>query len=135
MPETEATAVTASDDVMMDHHCDPYVVRFHPKMTQAHVEGRKCCTTRRHPLGRIGQVFTDENLPGQQFRIITGAMMPLDHVRDLAYDLEGFASQEEFQAFWTEVYGSYLGESIVYSHWYAPVLGSALVLKRGGHDE
>lgn len=37
----------------MDDICDPYVVRFHPDMTRAHNEGRKCCTTRRHKIGEV----------------------------------------------------------------------------------
>lgn len=115
--------------------CDPYVVRFHPKMTQAHNEGRKCCTTRRHKIGEVGQVFVDENLPGQQFRIISCVAMTMTDVRDKLYQQEGFDSPDDFVVFCLMVYGKFRYKEIVYTHFYAPVLNRELVLNRGGLDE
>ena len=107
---------------MMNNKCDPYIIRFNPRMTELHKNGQKCCTTRRHIIGRFGDIFEDENIPGQMFRIIAGSIMPLKYVRDLFYTSEGFQTPEAFEAFWVEMYGSFDGEMKVFVHWYAPIL-------------
>lgn len=119
----------------MNDLCDPYVVRFHPAMTRAHADGRKCCTTRRHQIGEVGQVFVDENLPGQQFRIIDVHHANLWTIAWSNYLEEGFKSDADFVQFWKDLHnGEFNGSKKCYLHFYAPVLDSALILNRGGHD-
>lgn len=93
-------------------------LQFAPEMRQAIREGRKVCTTRAEPMGKVGDTFETD---GRTYRIVDVSADWLGEVRDTLYLQEGFDCPEAFEAFWLQHIGEYSELQVCYVHWFARV--------------
>lgn len=92
---------------------------FSREMQRAIFEGRKCCTTRSEPKGKIGDTFT---LLNRTYQIVDIRRQSLAYVAEFLYRQEGFDSPEAFTAFLTQLHpGGFSLTWGYYVHWFARV--------------
>jgi hypothetical protein len=90
-------------------------LKFSPEMEKAVMEGRKCCTTRDEPKGKIGDVF---RVKGRLYRVIQITMCDFLNVLPLA-NAEGFSSDIKFEIEIRKYYPDITYDNKVFIHFFA----------------
>ena len=95
------------------------ILAFSAEMQAAINEGRKCCTSRTHPHGQVGDTFSVSH---QLFRITHIVEMYASAVAEELYGCEGFSNQNGFVDWWKEHKGSFDPDQTLHVHFFAAVL-------------
>lgn len=85
-------------------------------------EGKKTATSRTRRYGVVGDVFT---VDGITYQLEVIANVTLQTVCDVAYDIEGAKSKEEFIKIWEEIHPrkGWVPDQHVWFHRFKPIEG------------
>lgn len=95
------------------------ILTFSPQMQAAINDERKCCTSRAHQHGNVGDTFS---VGGQQFRITHIIQMYADAVTKELHGAEGFTFPAGFINWHARNKGMFDPEQVLYVHFFAAVL-------------
>ena len=82
-------------------------------------EGLKSCTTRKLPMGVLGDTFT---VDGAQYEIDIVMVERLGDVAQQFYKEEGATSPHDFYHVWEDIYGVFDKNQIVITHFFHRII-------------
>ena len=94
-------------------------LKFSPEMEELVLQGKKCCTTRDEPKGKVRDVF---RVKDRLYRIIQIQSYDVSSIAHL-YKLEGFGFRHQFLKAIEEIYPDIYDccDNVLYAHFFAYV--------------